>query len=75
VYLPPVGGTMASGDSQEDWLNCDKIFSELEYWQGVITQNALAIRTALDMPLSIKLVARMAFNNRNCCFFEPTSAT
>jgi hypothetical protein len=32
VYLPPTGGTMASGDLQEDWVNCDKIFSELEYW-------------------------------------------
>jgi hypothetical protein len=75
VYLPPAGGTMASGDSQEDWVNCDKIFSELEYWQRVITQNGLAIRTALNMPSSIKLVVRMAFNNRNCCFYEPTSAT
>ena len=74
VYLPPAGGTMASGDLQEDWVNCDKIFSEFEYWQGVITQNALAIRTALNMSSSTKLIVRMAFNNRDCCFYEPTSA-
>ncbi|RXK84983.1 hypothetical protein EST62_07955 [Chlorobaculum sp. 24CR] len=30
VYLPLAGGTMASGDSMEDRVNCDKIFSELE---------------------------------------------
>jgi hypothetical protein len=74
VYLPPTGGTMASGESQEDWVNCDKIFSELEYWQSVITQNALAIRTALNMPASKKLVVRMAYDNRDCCFYEPARA-
>lgn len=74
VYLPLAGGTMASGDSQEDWVNCSKIFRELEYWQRVITPNALAIRTALNMPASTKLVVRMAFDNRECCFYEPTRA-
>ena len=42
VYLPPTGGTMASGDSQEDCLNCDKIFSELDYWQSLLTANVAA---------------------------------
>jgi hypothetical protein len=74
VYLPPAGGTMASGDSQEDWVNCDKLFLELEYWQSVVTQNAIAIRTVLNMRDSIKLVVRMAFDNRDCCFYEPTRA-
>ena len=74
VYLPPAGGTMASGDSQVDWVNCRKIFYELEYWQGVITQNALAIRTALNMPAPMNLVVRMAFDSRDCCFYEPTRA-
>jgi hypothetical protein len=74
VYLPPTGGTMASGDSQEDWANCDQIFSELEYWQRVIIQNASAIRTALNMPAAKKLVVRMAFDKRECCFYEATRA-
>ena len=74
VYLPPAGGIMASGDSQEDRTNCDKIFHELRYWQNAIAQNALAIRTALNMPASKKLIVRMAFDNRDCCFYEPTQA-
>jgi hypothetical protein len=74
VYLPPSGGTCASGESQEDWVNCNKIFSELDYWQSVITQEALAIRTVLNMSASKKLVVRMAYDNRDCCFYEPTRA-
>jgi hypothetical protein len=75
VYLPLAWGTTASGDSIEDWVNCDKIFSELEYYQNIVVQNALAIRTALNMPASQKLVVRMAFDNRVCCLYEPTRAT
>lgn len=74
VYLPPTGGTVASGDSIEDWVNCRKIFSELDYWQSVITQEALAIRKALKMPASKKLVVHMAYDYRVCCFYEPTRA-
>ncbi|MGA9782114.1 MAG: hypothetical protein WBQ52_08155 [Terracidiphilus sp.] len=74
VYLPLAGGTMASGDSQEDRVNCDKIFHELRYWQDAIALNVLAIRTALSMPASKKLIVRMAFDNRDCCFYEPTQA-
>lgn len=74
VYLPPTGGTVASGDSNEDWVNCVKIFSELDYWQSVITREALAIRTALNMPASKKLVVHMAYDYRVCCFYEPTRA-
>ncbi|NTW89135.1 MAG: hypothetical protein HGB26_08515 [Desulfobulbaceae bacterium] len=75
VYLPLAGGTMASGDSMEDRVNCDKIFSELEHYQNIVVQNALAIRTALNMSASQKLVVRMAFDNRVCCVYEPTRAT
>lgn len=74
VYLPPTGGTLASGESLEDWVNCKKIFSELDYWQSAIAQEALAIRTALNMAESKKLVVRMAFDNRDCCLYEPTRA-
>ena len=72
VYLPPAGGTMASGDSQEDMVNCDKIFLELDYWQGIITREAPAIRIALDVPAGRRLVVRMAYNNRDCCFYDAT---
>ncbi len=75
VYLPLSVGTMASGDSMEDWVNCKKIFSELEHYQNIVVQNALAIRTALNMPAAQKLVVRMAFDNRVCCLYEPTRAT
>jgi hypothetical protein len=75
VYLPLAGGTTTSGDSMEDWVNCVKIFSELEHYQNIVVQNALAIRTALNMPASQKLVVRMAFNNCVCCLYEPTKAT
>ena len=74
VYLPLAGGTMASGDSQEDQVNCDKIFHELKFWQDTIAMNVLAIRSALNMPDSKKLTVRMAFDNRDCCFYEPTQA-
>ena len=74
VYLPLAGGTMASGDSQEDRVNCDKIFYELRFWQSTVELNALAIRSALNMPASKKLIVRMAFDNRDCCFYEPTHA-
>jgi hypothetical protein len=74
VYLPLAGGMMASGDSQEDRVNCDKIFHELRYWQDSIAQNVLAIRTALNIPASKKLTVRMAFDNRDCSFYEPTQA-
>jgi hypothetical protein len=74
VYLQPGGGTMASGDSAEDRMNCDKIFAELQYLQGVIVQSALQIRAALHIPASRKLVVRMAFDNRVCCFYEATEA-
>ncbi len=74
VYLPPTGGTVASGDLLEDVVNCDKIFLEIDYWQSVVTQNVLAIRTALDIPAGKRLVVRMAFNDRDCCFYEATRA-
>lgn len=74
VYLPLAGGTMASGDSQEDRVNCDKIFHELKFWQDTVAMNVLAIRSALNIPDSKKLTVRMAFNNRDCCFYEPTQA-
>ncbi|AEG00608.1 hypothetical protein [Methylomonas methanica] len=75
VYLPLAGGTMASGDSVEDRINCDKIFLELEQYQNVVWQSASAIRTALNMPVSQKVVVKMAFENRVCCLYEPTRAT
>jgi hypothetical protein len=72
VYLPLAGGTMASGDSQEDQVNCDKIFHELNFWQETVILNSLSIRLALNMPTSKKLTVSMAFDNRVCCFYEPT---
>lgn len=74
VYLPLTSGTMASGDSVEDRVNCDKIFHELGFWQNTITLNVIAIRSALNMPASKKLTVCMAFANRDCCFYEPTQA-
>jgi hypothetical protein len=62
------------GDSAEDRLNCEKIFAELKGWQDTIAQNALAIRSGLHLPVSKKLVVKMAFDNRTCCFYEPTQA-
>ena len=72
VYQPPAGGRMASGDSQEDRVNCDKIFRELQNWQDTVTKNVLDIRTALNMTASKKLIVQMAFDNRDFCFYEPT---
>jgi hypothetical protein len=74
VYLPLTGGTTAAGDSVEDQGNCRKIFHELKFWQDTVALNVLAIRSALNMPNSKKLVVRMAFDNRVCCFYEPTQA-
>lgn len=74
VYLPPSGGIFASGESQEDRDNCRKIFSELDHWQRIITRCSLDIRSALSMPTNERLVVRMAFNGRDCCFYEPTRA-
>ncbi|MDG7001095.1 MAG: hypothetical protein JRN15_18530 [Nitrososphaerota archaeon] len=74
IYLPLTGGTMASGDSVEDRVNCDKIFHELRFWQGTVALNVFAIRSALKMTDAKKLIVRMAFDNRDCCFYEPTQA-
>jgi len=72
VYLPPAGGTTASGDSVVDIDNCRKIFHELKFWQDTVILNVLAIRNALNFPDLKKLVIRMAFDNRVCCIYEPT---
>ncbi len=47
VYLAPGGGLMASGECSEDRTHCDKIFSELAYWQQIVTGNATSVRAAL----------------------------
>jgi hypothetical protein len=75
VYLPVAGGTTASGDSIEDHYNCRKIFDELKFWQDTVTHNVLAIRSSLNMPDEKKLTIQMAFDNRICCFYEPTQGT
>jgi hypothetical protein len=75
VYLPPAGGTMTSGESQDDRVNCDKIFAELSYWQNFVLQNAVDVRAALKLSPSKPLRIRMAFDNRVCCFYEPSLAT
>ena len=74
VYLPLAGGTTASGDSIEDHYNCRKIFGELKFWQETVASNVLAIRSSLNMPDAKKLTVHMAFDNRVCCFYEPTRA-
>jgi hypothetical protein len=72
IYLAPGGGMMASGDSLQDKMDCDKIFRELLYWQTVIMQNVANIRVALELTAPRKLGVRMAFDNRACCFYEAT---
>jgi hypothetical protein len=62
----------SSGDAQKDILNCDKIFHELRYWETMIVENESVIRAALALPASRKLIVKMAFDNRTCCFFEAT---
>jgi hypothetical protein len=72
VYLPLAGGTTASGDSIEDHCSCRKIFDELKFWQETVALNVLAIRSSLHMQAAKKLTVHMAFDNRICCFYEPT---
>jgi hypothetical protein len=74
VYLPLAGGTTASGDSIEDHYSCRKIFDELKFWQETIASNVLAIRLSLNLSDAKKLTVHMAFENRICCFYEPTRA-
>lgn len=74
VYLPPAGGTSASGDSIEDHYNCRKIFDELTFWQETVALNVLAIRSSLNLSDAKKLAVQMAFDNHICCFYEPTRA-
>jgi hypothetical protein len=72
VYLAPGGGLMASGDCWEDKLNCDKILSELDYWQKIVTHNEANIRTALSWPTCKWLSIKMTFDNQKCCLSEAT---
>jgi hypothetical protein len=44
-------------------------------WQNLVLQNALDVRTALNVPSTRLLRIRMAFDNRICCFYEPSLAT
>jgi hypothetical protein len=73
VYLAPGGGLMASGDCFEDRSNCDKIFAELTYWQGVVKSNGARFRAALRWPPSKDLSIKMAFDHRDCWLYEPTN--
>jgi len=66
---------MASGESQDDRVNCDKIFAELACWQNFVHQNAVNVRAALNVSPSRPLCIRMAFDNRVCCFYELSLAT
>ena len=75
VYLPLAGGTTASGDSIEDHYNCKKIFDELKFWHETIASSVLAIRSSLNLSDAKTLTVHMAFDNRICCFYEPTRAT
>lgn len=71
-YLAPGGGLMASGDCAEDRLNCDKIFSELKYWQEVTEKSEAEIRTALNCSPSQPLWMKMMFDNRKFRIYEAT---
>jgi hypothetical protein len=71
-YLAPGGGLMASGDCAEDRLNCDKIFSELKYWQEVTEKGEAEIRSSLGWFPSQHLFMKMMFDNRKFCIYEPT---
>ena len=74
VYLPMAGGTTASGDSIEDHYICKKIFDELKFWEETVALNVHAIRSAVNLTGTNKLKVHMAFDNRVCCFYEPTQA-
>jgi len=73
VYLAPGGGLMASGDCSEDRTDCDKIFAELMYWQGLVSSNVACFRAALNWPASKELSIKMHFEDRECCLYEPTT--
>jgi hypothetical protein len=75
VYLSPGGGLMASGDCGDDRINSDKISSELECWEKVVKASDLNIRAGLNWGENQDLVIRMAFDDRDCCFYEPTTRT
>src|ERR1035438_3372130 len=75
VYLAPGGGLMASGDCSDDRTNCDKIFGELAYWQGIVKNNAARFRVALNWPQSKELHIRMMFEDRDCWLYEPTTGS
>jgi hypothetical protein len=75
VYLAPGGGLMASGDCIDDRINCDKIFAELTYWQGVVESNAARFRAALSWPASDELSIKMMFEDRDCWLYEPTTGS
>lgn len=72
VYLPMGGGITASGDAIEDHYNCRKIFDELRFWQETVVLNVFDIRSAIRFSDGTKLTVHMAFDNRVCCFYEPT---
>ena len=75
VYLAPGGGLTASGDCSEDRADCDKIFAELAYWQELVGSNAARLRAALSWPVSNELSIRMTFEDRESCFYEPTTGS
>ncbi len=75
VYLAPGGGLMASGECSEDRAHCDKIFSELAYWQQIVTGNTTSVRASLNWPTSKRLSIKVMFKDRECCLYEPTMGT
>jgi hypothetical protein len=75
VYLAPGSGLVTSGDCWEDKLNCDKIFSELKYWQEVTEKSEAEVRSSLNWLPSQPLRMKIMFDNRRFCIYEATTGT
>jgi hypothetical protein len=76
VYLAPGGGMMSSGHSADDQVACDKIFTELEQIQKIVSASATTnIRAALNWSENKTLSIKMMFDHHDYCLYEPTTRT
>lgn len=74
VIFPPGGGVMLDGTAIADFMQLQKIYSQLEYGRKICTLNETGIRDALGIS-DQDFRMRMGFDNRQLFFYEHSSGT
>lgn len=74
VIFPPGGGVMFDGTAIADFMQLQKICSQLEYGRKICTLNERGIRDALGLK-DEDFLMRMGFDERQLYFYEDKTGT